>query len=139
MEIPSDRIDNTLILKPGGRVDGQNALEFQSAIDSAIDATNDSVILELSELSYISSAGLRVILLLAKTLRSRNVQFSMCSISDTVKDVFEISGIRQNYSYTRHSRRRTRFDQITLANFRWARQCVSSVNTCHDSFGQSCY
>ena len=92
MEIPSDRINNTLILKPGGRVDGQNALEFQTAIDSAIDATNDSVILELSDLSYISSAGLRVILLLAKTLRSRNVQFSMCSISDTVKDVFEISG-----------------------------------------------
>ena len=91
-KIPSDRIDNALILKPGGRVDGQNALEFQAAIDSAIDATNDSVILELSDLSYISSAGLRVILLLAKTLRSRNVQFSMCSISDTVKDVFEISG-----------------------------------------------
>ena len=79
MEIPSDRIDNILILKPGGRVDGQNALEFQAAIDSAIDATNDSVILELSDLSYISSAGLRVIFAACKDFAK-----SKCSVFDVL-------------------------------------------------------
>ncbi len=92
MEIPHVREEKALILKPGGRVDGQNALDFQSAIDSTIGDSNLAVILDLSELDYISSAGLRVILLLAKTLRSRSVQFSMCAISESVKEVFEISG-----------------------------------------------
>ena len=92
MNIPHEIGDKALILKPGGRIDGQNALDFQSSIDAVIGDSNLAVILELSELNYISSAGLRVILLLAKTLRSRNVQFSMCAISDSVKEVFEISG-----------------------------------------------
>jgi len=92
MNIPHEWGDTALILKPNGRVDGQNALDFQSAIDSTIGDSSLAVILDLSELDYISSAGLRVILLLAKTLRSRSVQFSMCAISDSVKEVFEISG-----------------------------------------------
>ena len=92
MEISTERIGNTLILVPGGRIDGQNALEFQAEINGAIENSDNAVILQLNKLSYISSAGLRVILLLAKTLRSRNIKFGMCEISDTVKDVFEISG-----------------------------------------------
>ena len=92
MDIPHERADKALILKPGGRIDGQNALDFQSAIDTTIGDSNLAVVLDLSDLDYISSAGLRVILLLTKTLRSRNVQFSMCAISEAVKEVFEISG-----------------------------------------------
>ncbi len=92
MEIPTERNGNTLILIPGGRIDGQNALQFQSEINGAINDSDNAVILQLNNLTYISSAGLRVILLLAKTLRSRNIKFGMCEISHTVKDVFEISG-----------------------------------------------
>ena len=92
MEIPTEQTSDALILMPGGRIDGQNALDFQSSIDKAIGGLNLPVILELSNLSYISSAGLRVILLLAKTLKSRNIHFSMCAIAPAVKDVFEISG-----------------------------------------------
>ena len=92
MDISHERSEKALILRPGGRIDGQNALDFQSGIDAAIGDSDLAVILDLSELAYISSAGLRVILLLAKTLRSRNIQFSMCAISDSVKEVFEISG-----------------------------------------------
>lgn len=92
MEIPTERSGSALVLMPGGRIDGQNALEFQAEIDAAIADSDEAVILELSNLSYISSAGLRVILLLAKTLRSRNMKFGMCAISGSIKDVFEISG-----------------------------------------------
>ena len=92
MEIPNENVDGTLILKPTGRIDGQNAVDFQTAIESIVSDSDKSVILELEDLVYISSAGLRVILLLAKTLKSRNAQFAMCSIAGSVKDVFDISG-----------------------------------------------
>lgn len=84
--------NGTIILQPDGRIDGSNAYEFQSSIDDAVEDDYNAVILDLSDLSYISSAGLRVILLLAKNLRSRNAQLVLCSIADTVRDVFEISG-----------------------------------------------
>ena len=92
MDIQTENVGDALILKPSGRVDGQNALEFQASIDKAIEGASDGVILDLSQLTYISSAGLRVILLLAKTLRNQDVKFAMCSISSSVQDVFEISG-----------------------------------------------
>lgn len=92
MEIAKVQEAGALILGPSGRIDGQNALDFQASVDTAIGDSTDPVILELNNLTYISSAGLRVILLLAKTLKSRSVPFSMCDISAAVKEVFEISG-----------------------------------------------
>ncbi len=92
MEIPTEQANGAMILIPSGRIDGQNALDFQASIDKAIGESNQPVILELSDLNYISSAGLRVILLLAKTLSSRSIHFSICAIAPAVKEVFEISG-----------------------------------------------
>ena len=92
MEVETERQGDTLIAKTDGRVDGANAREFQAALEAAIEATERAVILDMENLSYISSAGLRVILLTAKTLGNQNAKFSVCSLSDPVREVFEISG-----------------------------------------------
>ncbi len=92
MEIPTEQANGAIVLMPSGRIDGQNAIDFQASIDQTIGESSQPVILELSQLNYISSAGLRVILLLAKTLSNRNVHFSICAIAPAVKEVFEISG-----------------------------------------------
>ena len=92
MGVSTERQGDTLIAKTDGRVDGANAREFQSALEEAIDANERAVILDMEELSYISSAGLRVILLTAKNLRSQNAKFAVCSLSAPIREVFEISG-----------------------------------------------
>ena len=66
--------------------------EFQAALDAAIDDSEGAVILDMERLSYISSAGLRVILLTAKSLQGRNAKFAVCSLSESIQEVFEISG-----------------------------------------------
>ena len=83
---------NTLILKISGRIDGSNAGDFQSKVQESIPQDTGSVILDMNDLIYISSAGLRVILLLAKNLRSKKGKLAMCSVAGPVKDVFTISG-----------------------------------------------
>ena len=96
MEVTTERDGETLIAKTDGRVDGTNATEFQDALRNAIDTGSDkAVILDFEDLSYISSAGLRVILLTAKDMRSANVKFAVCSLSKPVHDVFTISGFDQ--------------------------------------------
>jgi len=63
------------------------SLRFSSAAQDA-----RAAILDLNGLDYISSAGLRVILLLAKNLKAKKGKLSLCSVSGPVKDVFMISG-----------------------------------------------
>ena len=92
MELETERQGDTLIAKTDGRVDGANAREFQSALEAAIDDNTSAVILDMERLSYISSAGLRVILLTAKSLQGRNAKFAVCSLSESIQEVFEISG-----------------------------------------------
>ena len=92
MELQTERFGDTLVAKTGERVDGANARDFQVALEAAIDTNDSAVIIDLEQLSYISSAGLRVILLTAKSLRSRNANFAVCSLLDTIREIFEISG-----------------------------------------------
>jgi stage II sporulation protein AA (anti-sigma F factor antagonist) len=92
MGVKTERQGNTLIAKTDGRVDGTNAREFQADLEAAIDESERAVILDMEELSYISSAGLRVILLTAKNLRNQDAKFAVCSLSGPIQEVFEISG-----------------------------------------------
>ena len=49
-------------------------------------------IIDFEALDYISSAGLRSILVIAKKLKAQDGQILLCSLKDAVKEVFEISG-----------------------------------------------
>ena len=95
MEINTERDGATLIARTVGRVDGTNAAEFQDALKNVIAPEDQAVILDFEDLSYISSAGLRVILLTAKDMRTANVKLAVCSPSQSVRDVFVISGFDQ--------------------------------------------
>ncbi len=92
MDLKTERENSFLIITPAGRVDGSNAFDFQTSIDLAVSDDDSAVIMDLSELTYISSAGLRVVLLLAKKLKSQNSNLALCSLASSIKDVFEISG-----------------------------------------------
>lgn len=92
MDIETERNNGILIAKAQGRIDGVNARDFEEAMKAAISSDDSTVVIDLEGLSYISSAGLRVILLIAKALRKRNAELILCSLSDPIREVFEISG-----------------------------------------------
>ena len=92
MKVDALNQGNSLVLVTDGRVDGTNAVDFQDALEKAIEGNDQPVILDFESLSYISSAGLRAILVVAKALQRQNVQFAVCSLTDSVKEVFVISG-----------------------------------------------
>ena len=92
MDVTSQRTGGALIVSVEGRVDGANARKFQKAVESVIEDDDRAVILDMESLSYISSAGLRSILLIAKGLQKRNAQFAVCSLQDAIGEVFRIVG-----------------------------------------------
>ena len=92
MKVTIERNGETLIAMAEDRVDGTNASEFQQALESAISGSDRVVVLDCENLTYISSAGLRVVLLTARALQRQNSKFAVCSLSEQIREVFEISG-----------------------------------------------
>jgi anti-sigma B factor antagonist len=81
-----------IILKPSGRMDSQTAPELLPTIEGKLrDATN--VILDLAEVPYVSSAGLRIFLLIAKHVAAAQGKFAITSLRPDVREVLTISGL----------------------------------------------
>ena len=95
MGVNVERHDRALIAKVDGRIDAMNASDFENSMREAIEEGSQAVIVNLASVSYISSAGLRAILLIAKPLSKRGVRFALCSTSRSIREVFEISGFDQ--------------------------------------------
>lgn len=92
MNVLVQRQSGNLALVTHGRVDGANASAFQTALQEAIEESDEGVVLDLGNLTYISSAGLRSILLVARELQNKGKRFALCSLTGQVKEVFEVGG-----------------------------------------------
>lgn len=94
MELNVDRYADVLVISTGGRIDYQNAEEFKSALMPHIEncrAGGDQVVLDLSALEYVSSAGLRVLMIAAKESKARNGKLLAVALQPVVREIFEIS------------------------------------------------
>lgn len=85
MEMTTERRAGVLSLGVRGRIDGDSVARFEQAVEAAIAAEDRAVVLDLGALDYLSSAGLRAILLIAKTLWKQDGYFALCSVSDHVR------------------------------------------------------
>ena len=83
------------VVNVDGRVDGYNSSEFHRHLKAANDTDDLAMLLNLEQLSYISSAGLRVLLLMAKTMQSQKAKLAVCSLAEPIREVFSISGFDQ--------------------------------------------
>ena len=95
MNVQVEHRDGVLVAEVEGRVDSSNSQDFERQLHDAIGEDVGAVVVDLGKLAYISSAGLRVVLLVAKTLGQRSVSISLCALSDPVQSVFEISGFNR--------------------------------------------
>ena len=92
MDIIEKKKDGISIFEVIGRLDSNTSPAFEKRLFDVIEKGSKKVIVDFKDLDYISSAGLRVILKAAKTLRGTEDVFILCSLKDYVKEVFEISG-----------------------------------------------
>lgn len=86
-------LNNTLTLFPCGRIDSNNAEQIEREIFTAVDSANDAtVVIDAKNLEYISSAGLRVLMKLRKTI---NMPIPVINVSRDVYDIFETTGFTE--------------------------------------------
>lgn len=92
MAIPQELIGDMAVLVPQQRVDSANAKQFEVDLLDAIKAGNKTILLDFKDLDYISSAGLRAILVAAKSAKAAGRRFLLCSMKENIREVFTVSG-----------------------------------------------
>ena len=93
MDVEEARDDKTLLLTPKGRLDSQSADAFQASILRHIDNGEKSILLDFSMVDYMSSAGLRALLIAARQQKDNGGQLVICSMKEEVLEVVRVSGL----------------------------------------------
>lgn len=93
MRINWEQRDDAAIARMEGRIDSSNTVEFERILESGLNPTARTVVLDFEKVAFMSSAGLRVVLMLAKQLRKRGAQAAVCSLPAPIREVFSVSGI----------------------------------------------
>jgi anti-anti-sigma factor len=92
VELDKRTENGVTIVKATERVDGVTSPELETYIADLAKETSSNIILDFSELKYISSAGLRVVLSTAKKLKAQKRELFLSGLTGSVKDVFQMSG-----------------------------------------------
>jgi len=92
MEITEDKIDGQVVISLSGRIDSTAAVEFEEKLIEIIDKGSNTMIIDFLRIQFISSAGLRVLLLAAKKVKPYGGKIVLCDMSKDVREVFDISG-----------------------------------------------
>ncbi|MBQ7444351.1 MAG: STAS domain-containing protein [Clostridia bacterium] len=93
MLITKNTNDNELTLAPEGRIDSATAPEFEKELFDSVEGIT-SLVLDLKGLSYISSAGLRVLLSAQKRMNKQG-KMKLINVNEQVNEVLEITGFSE--------------------------------------------
>ena len=92
MEIHTQKEANATVVKITGRLDAVTAPEYEKTVNELIAEGEIAFVVDYDGLEYISSAGLRGLLVTAKQLKGKGGEVRCANVKGTVKEVFDISG-----------------------------------------------
>jgi anti-anti-sigma factor len=98
LAISSASQGTVLVIRLDGRIDASSAKELEQHCLAWIDGGERQLVFDFSLVNYISSAGLRVFLLVAKRLGAVQGALRLCAMNATLRDVFEISGFSKLFT-----------------------------------------
>ena len=84
--------DKELTIKVDNQIDTVTAPDFENEINDEM-GKFDSLILDFEKLEYISSAGLRVLIMTQKKLHPQSIPFTIINTPDMIKDIISVSGL----------------------------------------------
>lgn len=93
MEIREESRDGATVLAPVGRLDSESSELLDSAVMRHLDRGVTKLAIDFLDVDYISSAGLRVVLMAAKRLQAASGTLVLCSLQQSVRLVFDLAGL----------------------------------------------
>ena len=93
-------VRNKVVLRVTGRMDAENSQAFETHCESCISEGVTMLVLDLGDLTYVSSMGLGAIVRVAKQLRDGGGEVRICCLTGLVRQLFEIT--RLNHVFPTH-------------------------------------
>ena len=97
MEILLDTVEHVRVVTLRGRFDAPSAPEAERQLRELLDQGTSRLVLDLAGVEYISSGGLRVIIMLTKALEKVQGELKLCGLSPFVSEVFKITNLAKRY------------------------------------------
>ncbi|MXX10903.1 MAG: STAS domain-containing protein [Nitrospira sp. SB0677_bin_15] len=95
LSVEAEQGDKATILIVNGRVDGSSVGILENAVQEQINAGNKTLVFDFKDMSYISSAGLRALLIAARLTQKEGGKALFCALADHIAEIFEISGFNE--------------------------------------------
>ncbi|MHC5023934.1 MAG: STAS domain-containing protein [Planctomycetota bacterium] len=92
MKIDISDAGDVKVFRFEGKLDTNTTPEAERQLGEAVDQGATKLLIDFEDLDFVSSAGLRVLLATAKKLGARGGALRVCSLNETVRDIFDISG-----------------------------------------------
>jgi len=100
MNVQQELRGDVAILRPVGRLDSATSPELERSVMECLDSGCKRLVFDLASMDYVSSAGLRVILVAGKKLRTTQGKLVLAGMRETVREVFEMSGFLTLFAVT---------------------------------------
>jgi len=94
MDLNATRQANVLVTRPAGHIDQASADDFLAALRAALASARDdgtALLLDFAAVDYISSVGLRALMLTAREAKSADVALAVAALKPLVQEIFQIS------------------------------------------------
>jgi anti-anti-sigma factor len=95
--IERKQVSDQVVFVVVGRMDAENAPQFEQQCRASIAEGLTGLVVDLGELTYVSSMGLRSFVSVAKTLQDKGGALRICRLNGLVKQVFEITGLLRSF------------------------------------------
>jgi anti-sigma B factor antagonist len=95
MNIEVSQQGDIQILHCGGSLDADNVSAFKKVAYDLVGAGTTRIIIDCSNLTFIDSMGLGVLISLLRRVRQRNGDVKVAALSDEVKTIFEITRLHR--------------------------------------------
>lgn len=92
MELTESKHDLTTLLAAIGRIDSGNAKLFGGKMCDLIDSSCQHLVVDLSKVEFMTSAGFRSLLIAGKAASKANKKFALCGLSENLQRLFELGG-----------------------------------------------
>ncbi len=104
MEISTNEVKRVTVVKVNGRVDSATAPELENGLKQLVDSSKTQIVLDLTEVDYMSSAGLRAMVSTLKSVKRANGDLRLANPSQRVAEVLRLAGLTSIFSiYTNQS------------------------------------
>lgn len=93
IDVSVSGVNDVTLVEVSGRIDSMNASQFGEALLSEIESENVQIVLDLSGVDYMSSAGLREIVSALKKAKRKSGDLRIAEPSERVQEVLEMAGL----------------------------------------------